>query len=426
MSGEVYYHRWRDSASGYPSLDGSVDTGICVVGAGFAGLSCALQLLQSGAGPVTLIDRGHVAYGASGRNGGFVFGGYSLDEKALVKAVGLDQARSLYRLTLDGVDLVKHRIQSLNIECDANPAGVLWANWFNDDRVLKEKQAYLSEQFDVSWRYIDQEALASDLQTTRYRGGLIEDNAIHFHPYRYAAALAREIARLGGQIHDNTMMTGLDRQGDRVHVKTPHGLIKADRVVLCGGGYQQRADHSPISHALMPIATFVMVTEPIPDQIEQLMKTPWAVYDTRFAFDYYRPLPDGRLLWGGRIEAFDSSRESIERKLRSDLAKVFPQLKTVQVDAVWSGNMGYSRHQMPQLGCLDEQVWYAQAFGGHGVSTSNMGGMLIARALAEGDETYRLFEPFGLTQTYGFAGRMAAQLNYWYLQTRDRIKETLQ
>ncbi len=426
MSGEVYYHRWRDESKTYPKLEGDSETTICVVGAGFAGLSCALELMQAGAGPVTLIDRGHVAYGASGRNGGFVFGGYSLDEQALVKTVGLEQARELYDLTLDGVSLVKQRIDTLNIDCDANPAGVLWANWFDDDSLLKQKQAYLEEHFGVSWRLIDQGTLSAELDSARYRGGLVEDNAIHFHPYRYAAALAAEICRLGGTIHDGTAMTGLQRSGDRVIVNTPDGRIRADRVVLCGGGYQQATDHSPISHALMPIATFVMVTEPIPDQIGALMKTPWAVYDTRFAFDYYRPLADGRLLWGGRIEAFDSNRQSIERKLRSDLVKVFPQLSDVRVDYVWSGNMGYSRHQMPQLGQLDEQIWYAQAFGGHGVSTSNIGGKLIARAMAEGDERYRLFEPFGLTHTFGFAGRMAAQLNYWYLQTRDRIKETLQ
>jgi len=211
-----------------------------------------------------------------------------------------------------------------------------------------------------------------------------------------------------------------------VLIDTPSGRIRANQVVLCGGGYQNLGGKSPTAHAVMPIATFVMVTEPLPDQLQDLMPTPWAVYDTRFAFDYYRPLADGRLLWGGRIEAFDNDRGRIEAKLRRDLVRVFPQFERVKVDHVWSGLMGYSRHQMPQLGQWSDSVWYAQAFGGHGVSTSNIGGHLIAKALTQGDERHRWFEPFGLAPTYGIAGRIAAQCQYWWLQGKDKLKETLQ
>lgn len=423
MTERVYYHQARDPGDAAQALRGAHRTDVCVVGAGFAGLSCALSLLQSGVRDVTLIDRDHVAFGASGRNGGFVFGGYSLGEEALVDQLGSDHARALYQLTLDGMALIKSRIDQLEIDCQANRAGVLWANWFDDDRLLDQKQAFMERHFDVHWRSISAADLRDQLDSDRYHGGLIEDQAIHFHPYRYAAALLAEIRRLGGQVFEQTPMQSLERLTAGPRVVTDAGHIDAQRVVLCGGGYQQRRSCPPVSTAVMPISTYVMTTEPLGDRIEALMKQAWAVYDTRFAFDYYRPLPDTRLLWGGRIEAFGASTEAVERKLRRDLLRVFPQLETVRTDCVWSGRMGYSRHQMPQIGSLDEQLWYAQGFGGHGVSTSNIGGDLVARALASNDQSWQLFTPFGLSNTFGIAGRMAAQCQYWSLQGRDLIRE---
>jgi len=422
---QVYYHQARQPEHAADALRGAHRTDVCVVGAGFAGLSCTLSLLQEGVRDVTLIDRDHAAFGASGRNGGFVFGGYSLGEEALVRQLGADQARSLYQLTLDGMALIKSRIDTLEIDCQANQAGILWANWFDDDRLLEQKQDFMSRHFDVQWRSISAADLRDQLHSDRYHGGLIEDQAIHFHPYRYAAALLAEIRRLGGQVFEHTPMLSLKRPQAGPQVICDQGHIDAQRVVLCGGGYQPRSSCPPVSTAVMPISTYVMTTEPLGDRIHSLMKQPWAVYDTRFAFDYYRPLADTRLLWGGRIEAFGASTESVEQKLRRDLLKVFPQLESVRTECVWSGQMGYSRHQMPQIGPLDEQVWYAQGFGGHGVSTSNIGGDLVARALSNNDQRWQLFRPFGLSNTFGIAGRIAAQCQYWSLQSRDLIRERI-
>ncbi len=420
VANEVYYQQPEFRLQQHPALTESVRCDVCVVGAGFAGLNCALGLVERGVRDVVLIDAEHVGFGASGRNGGFVFGGYSLSEEALVATVGTEDARALYQLTLDGVDLIRHRSKA--IDCDANPAGVLLTNWIADDRSLLQKQAFLEKHYGLQWEYLSPGDVRARLATSRYNGALLERNAFHFQPFRYAQGLRSQFVAEGGRVFEQTRLQSWRTEGGAVELSTTQGRITADRVVFCGGGYQQgRADI--LSNAVLPIATFVMTTEPLGDRVAKIMTKPHAVYDTRFAFDYYRPLPDGRLLWGGRIAGFDASHGRIEQLLRQDLGRVFPQLNGVSVDHVWSGLMGYSRHKMPQVGRLNEQVWHAQAFGGHGVSTSNIGGDLIARAIATGDETWRLFQPFGLVRTYGRAGQLAAQLSYWWYQSADWWRE---
>jgi len=394
-----------------------------VVGGGFAGLNCALGLLERGVQDVVLVDAQYPGFGASGRNGGFVFGGYSLAERELLRQLGPERAKILYQLTLEGVDLIRGRAEQFG-NCDFNPAGVLLTNWFADDRRLFEHQELLAQHFDVEWSYLNRQQLRDRIKSERYAGALLETNAFHFQPFNYAQNLLAQILQLGGQIFERTQIIDFRRDGKGLELISDTGRVDAELVVFCGGGYQAGCNYE-LAKSVLPIATFVMTTEPLGERLKDMIGVPHAIYDTRFAFDYYRPLPDGRLLWGGRIAGFDADPKRIEQQLRYDIARVFPQLKDYRVDHVWSGLMGYTRHKMPQLGRVDERVWYAQGFGGHGVSTSNIGGDLIARAIAEGDETYQLFEPFGLANCYGRAGQYAAQLSYWYQQAQDGLREQL-
>jgi gamma-glutamylputrescine oxidase len=192
-------------------------------------------------------------------------------------------------------------------------------------------------------------------------------------------------------------------------------------VLACGGylaGLRRRVDAG-----VLPIATYVMVTEPLGVRMGDILATGAAVYDTRFAFDYYRPLPDTRLLWGGRISILDRSPASVERLLVRDLHQVFPQLDGVRIDYAWSGLMSYARHQMPQLGELEPGLWLAQAFGGHGVAPTTFAGELLAAAIAEGDTRWREFADYGLVSALKPAGFLGAELSYWWAEARDAWKD---
>jgi gamma-glutamylputrescine oxidase len=154
----------------------------------------------------------------------------------------------------------------------------------------------------------------------------------------------------------------------------------------------------------------------------EVLATNAAIYDTRFAFDYYRPLPDTRLLWGGRISVLDRSPEAVKRLLYRDLLKVFPQLQGLRIDHAWSGLMSYARHQMPQIGQIEDGLWLAQAFGGHGVAPTTFAGEILASALAEGDTRWREFADYGLVSAIKPAGFVGAQLSYWWAEIKDAWK----
>lgn len=420
MKAGSYYAATRREPNGHLPLTGEQHAQVAIVGGGYAGLATALGLAERGVRDVVVLEAQAIGHGASGRNGGFVFGGYSLGEAALHGAVGADTARWMYGLTLDAVQLIRSRISHYQIDCDPVDAGVIWANWFCDPKLLETRRQLLREQFGVEWTPITADALREQLRTQRYQGGLYEAGAFHVHPLNLALGLARACASLGVGVHASSPVLSIERNGNGFCLRTPQATVKAAQVVVAGGGYLNLLP--PLRRALLPIATYVAVTEPLGERLTQSINTRAAVYDTRFAFDYYRTLPDTRLLWGGRISILDRPPAAVARLLQRDIARVYPQLGDAQIDYAWSGLMSYARHEMPQVGRLPSGLWYAQAFGGHGVATTTAIGELLARAIAEQDDDWQRFAPFGLTRTWRPFGFLGAQATYSWMQARDAWK----
>ena len=420
-----YYCATATSYAPYEPLQGRGDARVAVIGGGYAGLNTALGLAERGVRDVVLLEREQVGFGASGRNGGFVFAGYSLGEQSLLEQLGEARARELFRLTIEGVQRIRRRVADYRIPCDVVDEGVIWANWFRDPAVLRQRQQLLAGRYGVQWQWLAQAGLRERIRSERYHDGLFERDALHLHPLNYAIGLAAAAAAQGVRIHEHSGVRRLHRDGLRWRIETAHGELHADQVVLACGGYLAGLQKQ-IDRAILPIATYVMVTEPLGDRLAQCLLTRAAVYDTRFAFDYYRPLPDTRLLWGGRISIRDRSPQAVQRLLRRDLLRVFPQLKDVKVDYAWSGLMSYARHQMPQIGTSDDGLWWAQAFGGHGLSSTCAAGELLAAAIAEGDDRWKQFADYALPSTYRPAGYLAAQASYWRAEFNDWLKTRME
>lgn len=420
-----YYRATATPYTPYPALHGTREAKVVVVGGGYAGLNTALGLAERGARNVILLEREHVGFGASGRNGGFVFAGYSLGEQSLLDQSGASRARALFALTTAAVHRIRQRIAQYDIACDVVDEGVIWANWFRDPSILRRRQQLLADHYDVHWETLSPTQLRRRIASPRYHGGLYESDALHLHPLNYATGLARAAASRGVTLHENSGVLQLRREGSRWRVDTAHGSVLADQLVLACGGYLAGLEAS-IDRAILPIATYVMVTEPLGERMRTCLRTRAAVYDTRFAFDYYRPLPDTRLLWGGRISIRERSASAVIRLLTSDMLQVFPQLRGVRIDYAWSGLMSYARHQMPQIGGNAEGLWWAQAFGGHGLAPTCAAGELLAAAIAHGDDGWKEFGGYGLRNTYRPWGNLAAQTHYWWQQGRDWLKSELE
>ena len=421
----TYYAASAGPAPARPALRGRVDAQVCVVGGGFAGLATAIGLIERGVRDVVLLEGETVGHGASGRNGGFVFGGFSLDNAQLLAHQGSAGARAMYGLTLQAVATLRRRIAQYAIACDAIEAGVVLANWFDDDAILRRRQDFMAREFDVHWRYLPRDELQAYTTSRRYTAGLLEPDAFHFHPLKYARGLAAVIERAGARIHEGARVTRIQARegadaGHEVHVDG--GVVHARHVVICGGGYL-RGLSAPLERAMLPIATYVMTTEPLGEALARAIPGRAAIYDTRFSFDYYRPLPDTRLLWGGRISILDRDAAPIARLLKRDLLKVYPELRDAKVDHAWGGLMSYARHQMPQIGRLPDGCWHALGFGGHGVGPTTAAGELLAGAIADGTPIPPGFARYGLDRVWGRAGMLAAQSTYNWAEFKDWLRE---
>jgi gamma-glutamylputrescine oxidase len=420
-----YYSATANPFPARPPLSTKKSAKVCIIGGGFAGINAALGLAERGIKDVVLCEAKSLAFGASGRNGGFVFAGFSRGPKSLLNDLGPKAAKQLYLGSVDAVNLIRTRIQKYKIECQQTDAGVYWANWFHDKSILHDFQKLLSDNFDTHWDFVPQSELKNIIHSGRYKDALYEKNSLHFHPLNYALGMAQVAESMGVEIYENTPAIQLLRKGEGWLIKTPGAEIEAEQVVLTCGGYLANL-YPKIDASVLPIATYVMVTEPLRDRLQDILLTKAAIYDTRFAFDYYRPLPDSRLLWGGRISILDRSPEAVKRLLHRDLIKVFPQLNDVKIDYAWSGLMSYARHEMPQIGEIEKGLWCAQAFGGHGVAPTTFAGELLASAIAEGDKQWQSLSSYGLASAMKPLGFIGAQLTYWWLQAMDGWKDRME
>ena len=417
---DSYYSRTANAGRARPPLDGAVEAEVCVVGGGLAGLSTALGLAERGVS-VVLLEAHHAGWGASGRNGGFVSGGLSKSLQSLEKQLGRDHAKRLHGLSWDAVALIRRRIEAYAIDCGPLVDGIVRASWFDYPDSLKRERDYMAEMTGIEEEFWPREELAELYISERYYDGLFNPLGFQFHPLNYSLGVAAAAEVEGARIFEGTRVTGHDLAGAVKIVRTGHGEVRARSVVMTCGGYIAGL-HRKLSGAVIPVATYVAVTEPLGIRLETAIRAPYAVHDSRFALDYYRPLFDSRILWGGRVTVRQSDPPDLAGLMRGDLLKVYPQLEGVEMETAWGGLMSYATHKMPQIGEVTPGVWHAMGFGGHGMNTTTMAGELVAGAIAEGDDSYRLLAPFGLTPTGGPIGAAAAQLTYWYYGLCDALK----
>lgn len=402
------------------SFDGRLQVRTVIIGAGLAGLSTALGLAERGDSDIVVIERGRVGEGASGRNGGFVFAGYSLDPMALAGKVGLSAARRMHGWTRAAVATIDARCRSWDVQ--AARQGVILADWFHDPNALRRFRDRMAAELDFDLDWIDSEKLPDWVRSARYGAGLHEPGSLHLNPLAYVHALTGAIRAAGGRVLESQAAVELSRDRDQWLLRTGSGQVRAERVVLATGGYD-RMLRPRWQRAVLPIGTYIAVTEPLGARIDELIPGGVAVYDTRFAFDYYRPLPDSRLLWGGRISIADRDPEQIRRLLRRDMLRVFPSLEDVAFDYAWGGWMSYARHQMPLLGEVEPGLWLGLGFGGHGLAPTTLAGEVLAESILGDRSRLELFAQFQPRWAGGAVGRLSAQAVYWWKQSLDAVRD---
>jgi glycine/D-amino acid oxidase-like deaminating enzyme len=405
-----------------PRLNLDLDVDVCVIGAGLAGLTVAREVAQRG-WSVAVLEAGQVAWAASGRNMGFVLPGFSEDIHDIIERIGLDHAKQLWALSEQGLDYVRRTI------LDTQMPGVDLINgWLHvsktdnsgEQRTEVERMRWIGADVEF-W---PAERVRDRLHSPRYFGAVHYRQAFHIDPYNYALGLAALAEKAGARIFEETLAVSLDPAGVRKRVVTPAGRVRAPHLVLAGN-IHLGALMPQLSATLLPITTFVVVTEPIGDILHEVVRYRGAVSDTNRADNHYRVVGGDRLQWSGRMRTWDADARPMAQGLVNDIRRTFPGLGKVEIAHLWRGTLGRTVHRMPQIGEIDRGVWLASGFGGHGLNNTAIAGDLIARGIVEGDQTWRLFAPYELVWAGGVLGRVLAQGIYWGTRPVERFAQEL-
>ncbi|MDH4582878.1 FAD-binding oxidoreductase [Pseudomonas sp. BN415] len=418
---QSYYAFSANPAPARPELQGETETDVCIIGAGYTGLSTGLFLLENGF-KVTILEAAKVGFGASGRNGGQIVNSYSRDIDSIERAANPKNAKLMADMAFEGGRIIRDRISKYNIQCDLKDGGVFAA-------ITRKQMGHLEAQKKLWERFghtqleiLDAKRIREVAATDNYIGGMLDMSGGHIHPLNLALGEAAAIESLGGVIHEQSPATRIERGANPV-VHTPKGRVKAKFVVVAGNAYLGNLVPELASKS-MPCGTQVITTEPLSDELAKtLLPQDYCVEDCNYLLDYYRLSGDKRLIYGGGVVYGARDPANIEAIIRPKMLKTFPQLKDVKIDFAWTGNFLLTLSRLPQVGRIGDNIYYSQGCSGHGVTYTHIAGKVIAETLRGQAER---FDAFASLPHYPFPGGRMFRVPFtamgaWYYSLRDKL-----
>lgn len=371
-----YYAATAPLLDPLPPLKGVVKADVCIIGAGYTGLSAALHLAERGYS-VVVLDAHRVGFGASGRNGGQVSSGQRIEQDAIEKMVGREDARKLWDIGEAAKHLVQDLIAKHGIDCGWKH-GVLHADW--QARDVPHTHAY-ADKLAAEYGYtqvekLDRDAVQALVKSRAYQGGTLDHGAGHLHPLRYCLGLARAALAAGAQIFEQSLVVDI-QQGARAKVQTQSGHVDAEHVILATNGYLGGLVPQ-VAARVMPINNFIVATEPLP--AGHVLTRDIAVADSKFVINYFRLSEDGRLLFGGG-ESYGYRFPDIEATVRKPMVQVFPQLRDAKITHAWGGTLAITVTRLPHFARIG-RVLSAAGYSGAGVGMATLAGQILAETLA--------------------------------------------
>ncbi|WP_044874607.1 FAD-binding oxidoreductase [Pseudomonas sp. LFM046] len=418
---QSYYAFSANPVPARPELQGEVETDVCIIGAGYTGLSTGLFLLENGF-KVTVLEAAKVGFGASGRNGGQIVNSYSRDIDVIERTANPKNAQLMADMAFEGGRIIRDRIKKYDIKCDLKDGGV-FAAFTKKQMGHLEAQKKLWERFGhKQLEMLDAKRIREVASTDNYIGGMLDMSGGHIHPLNLALGEAAAIESLGGVIHEQSPATRIERGANPV-VHTPKGRVKCKFVVVAGNAYLGNLVPELASKS-MPCGTQVITTEPLSDEMaKSLLPQDYCVEDCNYLLDYYRLSGDKRLIYGGGVVYGARDPANIEAIIRPKMLKTFPQLKDVKIDFAWTGNFLLTLSRLPQVGRIGDNIYYSQGCSGHGVTYTHIAGKVIAETLRGQAER---FDAFASLPHYPFPGGRVFRVPFtamgaWYYTMRDKL-----
>ncbi|MGE3832845.1 MAG: NAD(P)/FAD-dependent oxidoreductase [Parvibaculaceae bacterium] len=374
-----------------PPLQGGAECDVAIIGAGYTGLSTALHLKRDHGMDVRVLDAAFPGWGASGRNGGFsCIGCHKRSFDSLIQEFGVEETRKFYGAMKDAVALVKDVCESEGIDAWIHGGGeISLAHLPGRVAELEHERDFMARIFGEKMELLDRNTLKErGLAGPQFHGGLRHDTGFSIHPLNYVRGLARAVARSGVPIHGHSRVTNWREEQGRHSLETDKGTLSARHVVVATNGYTPEEVMPPLAGRLMPALSNIIVTRPLSEaeRNEQGWTSRLMAYDTRNLLHYFRLLPDGRFLFGGRggTDATDGGAEPMRRHMIATLSEMFPVFAQAEITHFWRGFVCLAYDLVPYVGALDEKksVWTALAYHGNGIAMASYAGRGLANLIA--------------------------------------------
>ena len=416
-----YYQDSADQRLSYSPLLGDLKADICVVGAGYTGLSSALHLAERGY-KVIVLEARTVGYGASGRNGGHVGVGQRQDQQYLEEKFGPEVASALWAMGLEAVDTVQQLIEKHKINCDLKHGNIHFAHRAKYNQELEEEISFLHDRYGFDQLdYVPKEKLAEVIGSKVFHSALVNRASKHLHPLKYAQGLAKAAVDAGVEIYEHSAVIGYS--GTPLLIKTARGQVTTKEMILACNGYIGKLEPR-INGRIMPINNFMLATEPLSDELAaQICPLDTSMSDSRFVINYWKLSADNRLLFGGGENYRRGFPADIKGFVRKYMLSIYPQLSDTRIDYGWGGTLAITLNRMPHFGRLEDNIWYMQGYSGHGVPTATFAGKLVAEAISGKLERFDLMANLPTQKFPGgtllrWPGMVAGML---YYALRDRF-----
>jgi glycine/D-amino acid oxidase-like deaminating enzyme len=408
------------------------DADVAIVGAGYAGLSCALELAKQGL-RVAVLEADVPGIGASTLSGGQVSGGVNVGKapsgKKLDSSVSEERQRRLLGEASVSYEVFENILRDNAIECSYVKAGRINAMWTDAHMAAWRKRIVnLNAYARAGARMLSRDELRGELASDIYAGGVLLERAGQVHPSMMFAGLLAAVRGAGVTVCSRAAVRSVARSGAQYRVETSRGVLTSRHVVICTNGYTG-SSMPDLQRRVVPVVSHQIATEELPADLRaSLIPKRRGISETRRVVNYYRYSPDGkRLLFGGRARFYHLDRRQSAAVLHAQMVERFPQMADVKVAYSWGGTVALTLDFLPHLGRTADGIYYALGCNGSGVVMMTYLGYKVARLIVEGQapETSAYGTPMVTHPLYSGKPWFMPALGSYY-QIRDVIDKRRQ
>ena len=372
-----YWEETTNEKLNLEKLTKNINCEIVVVGGGYTGLLCAINLIENYNLDVILIEAGKIGWGASSRNGGFCsFPPIKTSFKKLQKIYGKEETKRFFRNAVEGSNYTKDIISNYNIDCDVTgESNFIVAHHPNKFKQIKEQAEVYKSEFGIETEiYSKEEFNKFGHGGNEQFGALSYKPGFAINPLKFVNGITKYALSKKLKIFEHTLVDKINKNNGYYTLKSKEGSVKAKKVVVATNGFYQEGLVPQLNSRILPVISNIIVTRKLTDKEIDLhnFKTFSPIVNTKNLLYYYRKLPDNRILFGTRGDYIGSDQSNLDRaKIMEKFFKnIFPDWASISIDYNWRGLIAMSQKLTPSIGKIEnEEIYYG--FGYHGVGVSS-------------------------------------------------------